>query len=106
MTCEDLPAAITTEDDCIAKSNTCTYKGEGCITKGVCTSYKTEVICISAKATDGTGTCAWDPTTGCRTKICKDSTSGDTNEKCEAFITGCKTNGVGCVENNFSCSQI
>ncbi|CAD8055005.1 unnamed protein product [Paramecium primaurelia] len=103
--CEDQPATITSHAQCQNFADTCTTTGAGCITISACTLYKTQSICIAASTTkDGVGRCGWDVTTNkCRNRICNDR-NGITDEECNIFLSGCKTNGSGCV-TGASCTE-
>ncbi|CAD8175771.1 unnamed protein product [Paramecium pentaurelia] len=103
--CEDQPATITSHAQCQNFADTCTTTGAGCITISTCTLYKTQSICIAASTTkDGVGRCGWDVTTNkCRNRICSDR-NGITDEECNIFLSGCKTNGSGCV-TGASCTE-
>ncbi|CAD8071729.1 unnamed protein product [Paramecium sonneborni] len=111
--CEDLPLTVSSETDCVEYSTTCTYGGAGCVTKGACTSYTKKEVCVAAKSTDLIGSCTWDETVvagtqikGCRAKDCQDAANTITNDAdCEAFISGCVSNGAGCMKSTFTCDM-
>jgi len=64
-----------------------------------CSAYASEIICKAAKTTDIGNTCIWD-TSACRAKKCTDAPQGtSTDTECNAYLTGCKTNGASCVDS-------
>ncbi|CAK62361.1 unnamed protein product (macronuclear) [Paramecium tetraurelia] len=113
--CEDLPLTVGSETDCTGYSNTCTFAGagNGCVTKGACTGYTRKEVCSAAKSTDSIGSCTWDETIvtgtqikGCRAKDCQDAAVTLVNDAdCDAFISGCVSNGAGCMKSTFTCDM-
>ncbi|CAK89346.1 unnamed protein product (macronuclear) [Paramecium tetraurelia] len=103
--CEDQPATIASHAQCQAFSDNCTTTGAGCITITTCPLYKTQSICVAASASkDGVQRCGWDATLNkCRARACSDK-NGLTDDECNTFLAGCKTNGVGCVAGT-SCTE-
>ncbi|CAD8113555.1 unnamed protein product [Paramecium primaurelia] len=103
--CEDQSATIASHAQCQSFADNCTTTGAGCITISVCSSYKTQSICLAAATTkDGVGRCGWDTTTNkCRARVCSDK-NGLTDDECNTFLSGCKTNGQGCVAGA-SCTE-
>ncbi|CAD8211577.1 unnamed protein product [Paramecium octaurelia] len=105
QTCEDQPATIASHAQCQSFADTCTTSGAGCLTITTCASYKTQSICIAASTTkDGVGRCGWDTATNkCRARVCGDK-NGLTDDECNTFLAGCKTNGQSCVTGT-SCTE-
>ncbi|CAD8113351.1 unnamed protein product [Paramecium primaurelia] len=103
--CEDQPATIASHAQCQSFADTCTTTGAGCITISACSSYKTQSVCIAASTSkDGVGRCGWDVATNkCRARVCSDK-NGLTDDECNTFLSGCKTNGAGCVSGT-SCTE-
>jgi len=75
---------------------------------GPCTTYSTEKVCKVAMTTDIGYTCIWDTTTiACRAKRCTDApTYFSTDTNCEAYLTGCRTNGISCIAKGFRCLSL
>ncbi|CAK67224.1 unnamed protein product (macronuclear) [Paramecium tetraurelia] len=105
QTCEDQPATIASHAQCQSFADNCTTSGAGCLTIATCASYKTQSICIAASTTkDGVGRCGWDTATNkCRSRVCGDK-NGLTDDECNTFLAGCKTNGSSCVAGA-SCTE-
>ncbi|CAD8156844.1 unnamed protein product [Paramecium pentaurelia] len=113
--CEDLPLTVGSETDCTDYSTTCTFGGvgNGCVTQGACTSYTRKEVCSTAKSTDSIGSCTWDETVvtgtqikGCRAKDCQDASTTLVNDsECDAFISGCVSNGAGCMKSTYTCDM-
>ncbi|CAK61922.1 unnamed protein product (macronuclear) [Paramecium tetraurelia] len=103
--CEDQPATIASHAQCQSFADNCTTSGAGCLTITTCPSYKTQSICIAASTTkDGVGRCGWDTATNkCRSRVCGDK-NGLTDDECNTFLSGCKTNGSSCVAGT-SCTE-
>nr|CAA59447.1 alpha-51D-immobilization antigen [Paramecium tetraurelia] len=103
--CEDQPATIASHAQCQSFADNCTTSGAGCLTITTCPSYKTQSICIAASTTkDGVGRCGWDTATNkCRSRVCGDK-NGLTDDECNTFLAGCKTNGSSCVAGA-SCTE-
>jgi hypothetical protein len=81
--------------------------GLGCIANTEpCTSYYgTTSVC---KAFTGNHIKCWGTSDtvmdACRNRVCTDNTSATTDDECEIFLSGCLTNGVGCIYKSSSCS--
>ena len=43
-------------------------------------------------------------TTNCLARTCYDNTTASSDSDCEAYLTGCITNGAGCVKLSDGCS--
>ncbi|CAK64749.1 unnamed protein product (macronuclear) [Paramecium tetraurelia] len=103
FTCADYDGSIATHKDCQDKDTTCTTTGAGCITLGVCSSYRSKSICEAANTTETSVRCTWNSTTAaCRQRSCADGVF-TTDEACNTWLTGCKTSGTACVGPNFGC---
>ncbi|CAD8212927.1 unnamed protein product [Paramecium octaurelia] len=103
FTCADYDASITTHKDCQDKDGTCTTSGAGCVTLGICSSYKSKSVCEAANTTETSKRCAWNSTTAtCRQRECADGVL-TTDDACNTWLKGCKTSGTACVGPTFGC---
>ncbi|CAD8206022.1 unnamed protein product [Paramecium pentaurelia] len=103
FTCSDYDGSITTHKDCQDKDTTCTTSGAGCITLGLCSSYRSKSVCESANTTELSLRCTWNSTTAaCRQRQCADGAFA-TDDACNTWLAGCKTSGTACVGPNFGC---
>lgn len=79
----------------------CLYDGNGsCVDKNAsCSAYKGDSInkCSLFKGDDGANPCSWNAGNTCKTKECTDDTTSTTDIACGNFMTGCVTDGSGCV---------
>lgn len=80
---------------------------KGCAIKKACSAYTVAADCTSLPSTDTVGSCTWS-NNGCRAKLCSDapSTSSNSDAGCEAFLTGCKTDGKICLAPDFACKDV
>lgn len=102
--CEDLPASLTSHDSCKSLLANCTTKGAGCITISLCANYSSESICKVAKTIEAGDTCIWE-SNSCRGKRCLDAPNGtNTDKACGAYLLGCKTDGLKCINPDYTCS--
>ncbi|CAK64744.1 unnamed protein product (macronuclear) [Paramecium tetraurelia] len=101
--CADYDGSIATHKDCNDKDTTCTTSGAGCVTLGVCSSYRSKSVCEAANTTETSVRCTWNSTTAaCRQRQCADGVF-TTDDACNTWLTGCKTSGTACVGPNFGC---
>ncbi|TNV71570.1 hypothetical protein FGO68_gene4687 [Halteria grandinella] len=106
-TIEDYDDSFTTHEKCNDADNTCTTDGAGCVKMGPCSSYKTSATCAAATSTEKTKRCQWAVTetaTECRPRECSDGYF-TTNDECNTFLAGCKTNGITCFGHKYDCSE-
>ncbi|CAD8160881.1 unnamed protein product [Paramecium octaurelia] len=92
---------------CSSHLSICTYDGSGCYTiKDTCSKY-TKVSasqCQNLRTISG-GRCWLSNSYGtCVMRQCVHNTTAMTDQECDAFLTGCKTTGRGCVTSTTSCS--
>jgi hypothetical protein len=89
----------TTDADCQSISKGCTSDGTSCIAAKSCSEYTTSTLCLNT-SNSGNGKCKWETTgTGtCRNYTCSEGDSTNTTDTlCSTYLTGCVTNGKGCV---------
>ncbi|CAD8176717.1 unnamed protein product [Paramecium octaurelia] len=97
-----------TYSTCADHLSTCTYDGVSCYTMQDSCSQYTNVAasqCQNLKTTSG-GRCwlAYGQGT-CVVRQCTHNTTAMTDQECEAFLTGCRTSGKGCVDSTVTCAQ-
>lgn len=88
---------FTTHKECQAVSKSCNSNGTNCIEGKDCVAQKAQADCESMLTFSGSKYCKWDATTFCTDLTCTEAPdTNDTNEKCDAFLPGCITTGLGC----------
>ncbi|CAD8122988.1 unnamed protein product [Paramecium sonneborni] len=96
--CTGADASLNTNEACATYQTGCVTTGKGCVaTLGSCSSYDGNAsTCIGYIGTDGE--CAGDATgTKCRARKCDEKTA-TTDEECNKWKPGCKSNGRSCVD--------
>ena len=108
-TCKDAPTTLKTDEACLAYHPICKKTtGMGCIeTLGDCTSYTDLTSCDSLIGSDGKCTKDSDAqVTTCIARTCANATgTTTTDEGCAAYLTGCVTNNVKCVDSLEMCKM-
>ncbi|CAD8182439.1 unnamed protein product [Paramecium octaurelia] len=104
----------TSDSECQSFQNGCVTKGVGCIEKTAkCDEYRgTRDQCskfqgyVSKTLTEF---CSGDATntelSKCRSRICSDNMTDNSDIQCQYFKSGCVTNGKGCIDITASCSS-
>jgi hypothetical protein len=101
---------MTGDTDCGGFLPGCIFDGgSSCVTASAgCSSYKGDATtCPNFKGSDGTKFCWYSSGSYCTNKLCSHAaTTLKTNEACGDFLTGCVTNGAGCVDpTSTACSS-
>ncbi|CAD8149880.1 unnamed protein product [Paramecium octaurelia] len=111
----------TCYDNISAQSDTeCNKFMQGCVTRGFgcipntepCTSYRgTKIQCeqfkqlINKEFVYCSGLLTNQSNTKCKVRICSDNTTATSDQECSEYLKGCRTKGVGCIEESASCTQ-
>ncbi|KAM3128877.1 hypothetical protein pb186bvf_019012 [Paramecium bursaria] len=103
QTCSDLATTNNTDTQCKSLIATCTTNGQGCVTLGPCSSYD-KIACSKASTTSIPNKCTWS-NSQCRPIICEDKLDGATDKDCDAYLTGCLTNGKQCMTPPLKCEN-
>ncbi|TNV71507.1 hypothetical protein FGO68_gene15846 [Halteria grandinella] len=108
-TCIDKACSIndtsTTDTDCINFRSGCLTNGKGCVESTVpCSSYQgTADTCQNFT---GNNIKCWSKSATidyCRDRQCSDNTTATKDDECDQFLSGCVTNGAGCLPKNSAC---
>lgn len=57
------------------------------------------IKCSAFTGNSGANPCYWSAGSNCKTKTCGDNSTATSDSVCGDFLTGCVTDGSGCIAN-------
>ena len=105
MVCTDNTTS-TTDADCNTFLNGCVYGGAGCLASTEpCTSFTGASVDQCKLFKGASKSCWWESGSNCVDKICTHNTTATTDSDCKDFLSGCLTNGQGCLDQSLDCTN-